>query len=266
MTIAAGMPLAGVAACSRVIKVPMAPTGLSVIASGERISGGVYPDLLQGLQEKGQCTFAMQAVPRARQELLFREGHADLLIPATRAPARDAFGIFVPLIYSRATLISVRAARAPITSAEELLEQPALKIVLVRGFTYGAAYDELVQALAQQGRVSYETDPLAVARTLKLDSHWLTIMAPSILVGAIRNDGRFIDLLTTLQYEPIKELPWGDSGAYISNKSLDEADQKLLKSLLENTARSGLVWKKFQNYYGADVLNEGLHPRPADGD
>ncbi len=265
LTLALVLPMQAVAACSRVINVPMAATGLSVIADRNSISGGIYPDLLQSLQEKNQCSFAMQLVPRARLELMFKDGRADLLIPATRAPVRDAFGIFVPLIYNRATLISVKASRPLITSAAELLDQPALKVVLVRGFNYGAAYEALIEKLTLQGRVTYEPDPLAVARTLKLDSNWLTIMAPSILVGAIRNDARFSDLLKKLQYEPIKELPWGDSGAYVSKKSLAAADQKLLQSLLENAARSGSVWKGFQAYYGNDVMNEGVRPRSADG-
>ena len=259
------LPLQALAACSRVINVPMAATGLSVIADKDSIQGGVYPDLLRSEQDKGQCVFAMQLVPRARLEQMFRDGSADLLIPATRAPVRDAFGVFVPLIYNRATLISVRSPRPLIASAADLLDQTSLKVVLVRGFNYGAAYDVLVQRLAEQGRVSYEPDPLAVARTLNLGSEWLTIMAPSILVGAIRNDERFAELSKKLQYEPIRELPWGDSGAYISRKSLAEADRRQLKALLENAVQTGSVWKGFQNYYGVDVLKEGVRPRSMEG-
>ena len=39
-------PLSANSECSRVIKVPMSPIGLSVVVSGETVSG-VYPDVLQ---------------------------------------------------------------------------------------------------------------------------------------------------------------------------------------------------------------------------
>lgn len=255
------LPLAAAALCSRTINVPMAATGLSVVAERDAISGGVYPDILAGLQAKGQCSFAMSAMPRARLEMMFKSGGADLLIPATRAPQRDANGVFVPLIYNRATLISLRTARAPISSAQDLLDTRGLTLVLVRGFTYGDAYEKLAAQLGAQGRVKYESDPLAVARTLSTHRDWATIMAPSILVGAIKTDGRFAELLKDFRFEPLQELPWGDSGAYISNSSLSESDRNALKTLLEGAVQSGLVWKKFREYYGPEVQDLGIRPR-----
>jgi polar amino acid transport system substrate-binding protein len=58
------LPLAGEAACSRVINVPVAAIGQSVIIDGDSIKG-IYPDLLRTFAEKEGCTVALTSVPRA---------------------------------------------------------------------------------------------------------------------------------------------------------------------------------------------------------
>jgi polar amino acid transport system substrate-binding protein len=239
----------------------MSATGLSVVVTDDQVSGGIYPDILQSVQKADGCTFLIKAVPRARLEFLFEIGDADLLIPASKTPERDKVGVFVPLIYNRATLISLESTRKTITTAQELIDNAALKVVLIRGYGYGPAYEQLVRDLQQQGRIQYETDPVSVARVLKLGNAQVTIMAPSILAGSLQADERVRDLADKLRFEPIKELPWGDSGAYVSRKSLGESDQRALRELLEQAARSGAVWRGFQKHYPANVLKESIRPR-----
>jgi len=259
VTLGLALPLAAQAACSRVINVPISATGHSVIIDGDAISG-IYPDLLRGLADKEGCTVALSAVPRARLEVLFETGRADLLIPASKTPRRDASGTFVALIHNRATLISLQSKRAAMTSARELLDQPALKVALVRGFDYGPAYQELVTALGQQGRLILEVDALSVARLLKSGVADVTIMAPSILAGALPGDERVRDLLDKLRFEAIDELPWGDSGVYLSNTALSPPDKAALQEALERAAKSGTVWKAFQRYYAPSVLKASIRP------
>lgn len=236
------------------------PTGRSVIINGKQIDG-IYPDMLRGLVEKEACKFTLSAVPRARLELLFETGRADLLIPASRTPKRDEHGIFIPMVYNRATIISIDGNRPAITSAQDLLDKKDLKVALVRGFDYGPAYQDLIRELTRQKRLYFDSDPLSVARLLKAGIADLTIMAPSILAGVIMDDARVQDMLDKLRFEPIPELPWGDSGAYISKKSLSPEDTLALKDLLEQVAKSGMVWKGFQSYYPAHVLKESIRPR-----
>ncbi len=255
----AGLPLTVSAGCSRLIQVPVAATGLSVIIDNDGIKG-IYPELLRNMAEREGCSFAFSAVPRARLEVLFEAGRADLLIPASKTPKRDAFGTFIPLIHNRAQLISLQSVRPAIKSAGELLEQTSLKVALVRGFDYGAAYQELVAALEKQGRAVFEVDSLSVARLLKAGSADATIMAPSILAGALQTDERVRELMERLRFESLAELPWGDSGAYVSNQSLSAQDQSTLQAALERAAQSGVVWKGFQKRYAPAVLQGSIRP------
>ena len=247
------------ATCSRPIAVPMSATGLSVVVNGDTVSG-IYPDLLKGLSEKEDCAFTMTAVPRARLEALFETGRADLLIPATKTPKRDAIGTFVPMIHNRALLLSLTSRRPAIGSMKELLARPGFKVVLVRGFDYGQAYQEMAAVLAQQGRLILEVDALSVARLLKAGAADATFMAPTILAGAVQGDERVRDIVDNLRMEALEELPWGSSGAYISNTSLSPADKAAVQSALELAARSGDVWKNFQRYYSPAILKASIRP------
>jgi polar amino acid transport system substrate-binding protein len=252
------LPLDSLAACSRVIQVPVTAIGYSIILQGDAVSG-IYADLLREVEKDG-CQFKFTIVPRARSEMMFKMGTADLLLPSTRTPQRDELGVLIPLIKSRATVISIVADRPVITSAQDILRRKDLRLVLVRGFDFGPAYRSLVEEMTQQGRVMLETDVVSVARMLKQSSNYLTIMAPSIIVGAITDDTRVQDLQDKFKFEPIDELPWGEAGIYISNSSLDKADREYLQNALMRAAKSGVAWQSFKRYYSADLVKVSIGP------
>jgi polar amino acid transport system substrate-binding protein len=257
LALVSGMAQAG---CSRVITTPVAALGLSVMIEGEAING-IYPEILRSNQSKETCMFALTAVPRARQELLFETGKADILLPASKTPRRDELGIFVPLTYSRPALITVNTDRANIKTLKELLEARDLKLALVRGYDYGPAYQELVAELTRQGRLQMEADPIGVARLLKSGVANATVMAPTILAGTLVEDERVRGLADKLRYESIEELPWLGNGLYLSKTALSEADRQALLEFFDRIAKSGAVWKGFQQYYEPGVLKVGLKPR-----
>ena len=247
------------AACSRVIQVPVSSAGQGVLIDGDTISG-IYPDLLRGLSDKEGCTFAMTEVPRARQEIMFETGRADLLIPASKTPRRDALGTFVALIHHRAALLSIQPNRPAIKTVRELQDNSKLKVALVRGSDYGQLYQELITALTKQGRLILEVDALSVARLLKAGTADVTIMTPSILAGAVQGDERVQDISDKLRIEPLDDLPWGDNGVYISNTSLNPQDKAALQDALGRAARSGEVWKAFQRYHSPAILKSSVRP------
>jgi polar amino acid transport system substrate-binding protein len=246
--------------CSRTMKVPLAATGLSVIVSGENISG-VYPEILSDLSAKEKCNFELSVVPRARLEMMFENGYADILIPATRTSRRDKLGFFIPLVSNRAMLISVQEQSIPVKNFKELLEQKTAKIAVVRGFDYGEKYQAFLKELQKRNRLRFEADPVSVARLLKSGAADYTLMAPSIFAGSVQIDERVTDLEDKLQYQPLQELNWGESGVYFSKKSLSTADVQALQEIFERAASDGLIWKGFQRYYKKEFLKDSVRPR-----
>jgi len=246
--------------CSRALRAPVAPLGLSVTAENGQV-GGIYPELLRAV-ETG-CRVEFSVVPRARQQLLFDAGKADLLVPATRTPARDEYAVFVPMVASRPVLISqAQALHAPVRSDAELLERRELRIAIVRGYDFGPEYRQLVDGLAAQGRLVLAADAGSVARLLDKGMADATLMNSTILLGAILADARLRGLATHLRTEPLAGLPWTEAGIYVSRRSgLSEQELHGFVDQLEALSRSGRVWSAFQRRFPPGGLNDSIRAR-----
>lgn len=257
MLAAAAMP--AVAGCSRVIEVPMAPIGLSVGFDGER-AVGLYPTLLRELAATSGCEFQMRRVPRARLQKMFESGQADLLIPASASPSRDADGEFVPLIQVRASLVTLGRDKPNLRSLAELVAQPDYKLAVVRGFSFGAAYDNAVATLRAQRRLVEEPDAVGVARALRQGLAHATIMTASIIVSTLVTEPELTPLVKQLRLDPLEELGWSESGLYLSRHSLSEADRRALRQAFGQSARGGRVWQLFNESYPAGSLGGSIRP------
>ncbi|OWQ88968.1 hypothetical protein CDN99_14765 [Roseateles aquatilis] len=244
--------------CSRPLRVPVSPIGMSVVASGGEVAG-VYPDVLRKITSETGCEFEIVVVPRARLEAMFSGGTADLLVPATRTATRDLRGEFVPMMRVRPMLISLASDRAPIESLADLAERRELRVALVRGFDYGEGYQQLIHKLRAQKRLMMEADAASVARALDRSLADVTLMAPSIFTGTLLQDSKTRGLVERLRFESIAELGWSESGVYLS-RHLPAKDREVLLDALERSAKSGAVWKSVQRHYPAGSFEEGLKP------
>jgi polar amino acid transport system substrate-binding protein len=250
---------AGATGCSREISVPVSANGASVIIDGTHVKG-IYPDLLRGIGPKIGCRFVFTVVPRARQVAMFKNGTADVLAPASRTQDRDQMGTFIPMINHRPMLISVSSGRAPIADLPDLLARRELRVAVVRGFDYGEKYSTLLTELQKQGRLFVEVDVIAVARLLHAGSADVTIMGPTLMAGAIRREQRVHGLQERLKMETIPELPWSQSGAYISN-ALKQEDLAILREALEKAGKSNQVMDGYRHYFRTDLLSDSVRPR-----
>ena len=237
----------------------MAPIGLSVAFDDGR-AHGIYPTLLREVAASSRCQLDLHKVPRARLQTMFDAGQADLLVPASATPARDATAEFVPLIQVRVSLLTLDAGAPVPRSLAELLAQPDYKLAVVRGFSFGAAYDAAIAALRQRQRLVEESDPAGVARALRLGLAQATVMAASIMVGTLVNEPELAPLLKRLRVEPLEELGWSASGLYLSRRSLGEADRRALRQALAQATRSGRVWQLFNDHHPPGSLGSSIRP------
>lgn len=249
------------AGCSRPVEVPMAPIGLSVSFEGER-GEGVYPTLLRELGASAGCEFRMQRVPRARLQKMFETAQADLLIPASASPARQEDGEFVPLIQARPTLLTLARERPAPRSLAGLIALPDYKLAVVRGFTFGPGYEQMVAALRARKRLVEEADAAGVARALREGMADGTVMAASIFIGTVVQIPELAPLARQVSIEPLEELGWSESGVYLSRRSLDEADRRVLRQGFRQLASAGRVWQLFNDSYPPGSLAGSIRPLP----
>lgn len=249
------------AGCSRTIDVPMAPVGLSVSFDGAR-SAGIYPTLLRELGANAGCEFQIQRVPRARLQKMFDAGQADLLMPASASPSRERDGEFVPLIQIRASLVMLGRDGPVPRSLAELIAQPDLKLAVVRGFSFGPAYDNAVAALRQQKRLIEESNVAGVARALRQGLAQGTVMTASIFVGTLLQEAELMPLVKQVRVEALDELGWAESGVYLSRHALNEADRRHLRLSFTQLARSGRVWQLINESHPPGSLGGSIRPLP----
>jgi len=249
------------AGCSRPLKVPVAAIGFAVTVNGDQV-GGIYPDLLRAEAARVGCTIDFEVVPRARQEMLFSTGGADLLVPARRSVRRDEDGIFVPMIRSRAVLMTMASRQLHLRSLAELLAQEHLRVGVVRGYDYDTTYLTLVQRLTERKRLLEATDPSSLARMLDAGTVDIAIVTPLAVVGALRDDAKLRPLLDKLHSEPLDELSWGESGGYVTrHAALSEADRQVALQMLDHIGRSGAAWRAFQRSFPGPDLKDSVRPR-----
>ncbi len=253
-------PLVAWAGCARPYVVPVAPIGISVIVNGDQI-GGIYPRMLHGISIRHGCEFKLSVVPQARLEALFETGQADLMMPATHTPLRDRFGQFVPLIETRATLLSIGSKHAPIHSVQELLTRRELRVALVRGNDYGSEYQAVLKQLTSEGRAFMEVDATSVARLLAAGSADVTILTPMSFTAALKEDARIRPLLTKLRIEPLHELPWHESGVYVSRLSVSADERAALAKMVHDAFASDNGWDAFRRYYPPEVIAASARQR-----
>jgi polar amino acid transport system substrate-binding protein len=259
LALALGLPALAWGACSRVLQAPVSALGLSITITGQAV-GGYYPELFRSLGEKSDCFIKFSAVPRARQEALFENGKSDLLVTASKTPRRDRLGYFIPLISVRAALLSVDPEHAPVRSMAELLERKELRVALVRGFDYGEQYQALVQELVAQGRVFIETDVLSVARLLNAGFADVTIMPPATLAGGLPRDPRVQSIMDKLRVELLEDLPWRESGIYVSKTTVRAGDRAQLEHMFNAAVKSGAVWDVVRKHYPPALVEGTLRP------
>ena len=258
--LALAWPLSSMAACSRTIVVPVAPTGFSVMIKGDRVTGA-FPDALRELGAKTGCRFVFPVVPRARLTYMFLQtGKADLLLPASRSAERDSQADYVPMMKLKMAMVSLRHKPVRAASVRQLLAEPASTGVAVRSYVFGDEYNALMTGLEAQHRMSYAVAPLMVARMLKAGRADFTIVAPSIFLTSLYEDPSMAAFGREVQFAALEGLPPTESGVYISRRSLSPADRATLRRLLQRAAR-GPLWNWFQRYYPPEATAFAIRMR-----
>jgi polar amino acid transport system substrate-binding protein len=252
-------PPAVLANCPRPINTPLAPLGVGVVVR-DGVATGVVPELLRTLASVTGCEFRQPIVPVARQQIMFSDGDADMLVFATQTPERDQSGQFVPLFKYRAALISLKTFERPVLSIADLMARPELRIVLIRGFDYGPVYRQL-KSPAMAERVVYAQDIPDLLRRLQAGTGDVSVLLPGSEYEALRTEERLAPLKGKLIYGELNDLPWQDAGAYVSTKTLGKQDQAMLINGLRHMDIGRQALKAFAEVFPPALIKATIKPR-----
>ncbi len=257
LVFAALLPGASQAACTRPIIAPLSPSGMTLRMEGDKVSG-FLPELLRRFGKEVGCEFVFTIAPRARIEAQFEAGQADVVMASTRSDRRDKLGVFVSMVSTRATVLSLGKPTAPIKSLADLIARQDVRVALVRGQEYGGGFPDMVKALTAQNRIIYESNSNNVARLIDAGIADVTVMTPIALAGQLGTDPRYAHLIARLRIDPVEELPWGETGAYISRTTVGPEDLAALEQMFANIGKSSTLMENMRATYPPNILRESV--------
>lgn len=230
LLLAAALPTAARAGCSRPIVAPASALGKMIVVDKDGAVSGVYPELLREQGRKIGCSFQFPVVPRARAEIMLRTGQADVLLAATAGPERLQWGDYIPMVGTEWLLVS-KAGAAPPASVAALTALSGIRFNAVRGFNVGAEYQSMLDALAQRGELELVADAQTVAAKMLAGRADYSYMPSNTFAGALEALGLDAAHRAEFQYTRLAGIPASTSGVYLSKK-LAPADAQLVTALL----------------------------------
>ena len=236
-------PHAALANCSRPIVVPASSLGKMVVvdeATGE--VSGIYPELLRRKGSAVGCSFEFRIASRARADLMFQNGEADLLVAAPQIAERQQWSRYVPMVRVEWLLVSTGSGPLPQTSAE-LAAMPGIRFNAVNGYNYGRGYSELLRQLREQGKLELVANPEIIAKKMLAGRADFTFMPSNTFAGAL--DRLHVDpsRREQFQYSRLKDVPASTSGVYVS-RQLNAADTQILVGVLNEIRAEGSILER----------------------
>lgn len=251
------LPAACQAGCSRPMEVVLPPSGATVVGEDGKITGFV-PDMLHKFGKEVGCEWHLSVAPRARVEALFEAGKSDLIVAANHTARRDQLGYFIPTLSTRATVLSFGRPNPPIKSLADLVARRDVRVALVRGEEFGGGFAAALKALTAQNRVVYESNAINVARLLDANIAQVTVMTPISFAGLLGTDPRYAPLIARIRIDPVEELPWDVSGAYVSRETVSAADRATIEDMFARISKKTWLMDRLKAAYPPNVLNESV--------
>jgi polar amino acid transport system substrate-binding protein len=239
--------------CLRSLVAPVAPTALNVIIKGELISGALV-EFLQTVAQRGGCALQLRSLPRPRLDRMFFSDEVDILFPASRTSTRDRHAEFVAWFQLQPHLVMVNWNTEHVGSLRELLQRPSWHAVVVRSYSWGDIYDELLQQLDRLGRVTYVADLKTVHAMLRAGHARFTLLPPSLLYNSMKTDHQPAGLPADFSYQLLQDLPAAVVGMYLNPRRIAPDDIERLRRASARAVRDGTLSRNLSNYYAPEML------------
>lgn len=140
-------------ACTQPIKLALHDFGVLYSKAQQR---GIDKDLVAELARRSGCRFQITSMPRVRIWKMLEAGHLQMTTSGVLTAERAVYADVINLMALKNQLVLRREVTQ--TSLSAFVGEPSLRLGVIRGFSYGAGYDELIRLLRGQGRVDESTD------------------------------------------------------------------------------------------------------------
>lgn len=112
---------------------------------------GIDEEIAREMAQRSHCQFEYSVRPRARIWVELEHGDTDMALSAIQTSARDQFAWFAHYIQGKNLFLL--QPRLEVTSMQAFMDNPKLKLGVVRIYKYSPFYDPLVEKLRQENRL-----------------------------------------------------------------------------------------------------------------
>jgi hypothetical protein len=203
----------------------------------ERVPGGkgyqgLDKDFYALLAERSGCRFELVLESQPRIWTGIRNGRLDITGWALPTAERQTYVSMIPLLSARN--VALTWATQGLQDEADFLSRPALRAVAVRGASYGAEQDALLQRLREQGRLSEVADAHVAIRVFFAKRVDLLFAYPWTVAPALRE---VPDQVVLADWYP--QSPGLLSSLALSKRTIGESDQLRLLQALQAMQRDG---------------------------
>ena len=243
--------LAGPAGACGPHPVGVSDYGLLHYRDAQGQSAGLDVDLIRALEARSGCRLPLQVESRARIADGLARGWLGLTPSTIYGPERAAVGELWPYARSPVVVLVPRAVAQRAPNRDDFTQQPALKLVVVRGHRHGTELDAWVGTLRGQGRVTEASDVPTAVRLLRAGrAHGLISVAVAVAPGM----------------DDLEPMPWDPGEAVVGHlwvaHRLPAGDRERLRLALDALLADGTVDRLFRQHLGQTLaLRTRLGPR-----
>ena len=228
--------------CSRPLSLALHDHGLLYSAD---TGAGIDKDVADELIRRSGCKVHVSLLPRARIWQLIENGALDFSLSGISTPQREKFAAFAWYFSNKYYLLVRRDAQ--VASLDDFERNKGLQLGVIRSFRYSDSANRLVDAMAEQRRLT--------------QSSGLPALFTALLAGQVQ--GMIIEpfdepaiALARLR-EATQVIEFGDRpvphGLIMSRQSLPESEQRKWRGLVETMRRDGTMQRIFEKYFKPDL-------------
>lgn len=217
---------------------------------------GIDKDVVEELARRSGCVLNGFLDSRVRTWAHLADGALDMSVSAIPTPEREKFAVFIPYYQSRNYVLMRKDAASSPTSLRDFLDNPQLRLAVVKSFKHGATLDAWIEQLRAQQRVDDYADIELAARALAFRRADAILSQPVVWEPLIKRN----QLEGKLVFHD-----WASTdrvlGALVLSKSrVPAADIQRIRKHIEAMRADGSLERIYTRHVPKDIVQQLLLP------
>jgi len=216
---------------------------------------GYDKDIVDELIRRSGCRFDTSVMPRVRIWADIAVGSLDMTTSGVPSPDRRRFAWFANYIAIKNYVLLSSTVPKQVNSVDAFVAQPALRLGIIRGYIYEAAYLHWIDQQRAQGRLEEATDTNQLFVMFKA-KRFDALLAPSIVYRYT-----IPDLTNNSQIRVADWLAEGvdiEGGLVLSKKSFTQAEALKWQMLIQQMHDDGTLSRLLLQYLPANETRDAL--------